>query len=115
MEVDGLASVAGSGDVRYLERLLHSGADPNERSTNDLTPLHTASKEGHSDCVRLLLAFGANPKLLNMNKENPLHFAVRANQCDILKILLKNREEKEKKLLVNRKNDGGLTPALCVY
>ena len=53
---------AWEGGLEMLRLLLENGADPNARSGNDVTPLSTAKRHGHSDRVALLKEFGAVEK-----------------------------------------------------
>ncbi len=56
-----------------LQKLPHS---VNTADKNDLTPLHEAARNGHSDAVQHLLALGANGRALNQQQETPIVLAV---------------------------------------
>ncbi|XP_048416151.2 ankyrin repeat and LEM domain-containing protein 1 [Stegostoma tigrinum] len=66
---DGVAAVhlaSGKdteGGIRCLKLLLQHGANPNVRSTEDLTPLHVAASWGCVKSLKLLLRSGADPTL----------------------------------------------------
>ncbi|OGV54432.1 MAG: hypothetical protein A2017_03915 [Lentisphaerae bacterium GWF2_44_16] len=47
------------GDVKALNILLQHGADANETSKDDFTPLMSAAYGGHLECVKTLIAHGA--------------------------------------------------------
>ena len=49
--------------AEILELLLSFGANPNQRGTNDYTPLHMAVAERNERAVAILLAAGADPSL----------------------------------------------------
>ncbi|XP_067824736.1 ankyrin repeat and LEM domain-containing protein 1 [Heptranchias perlo] len=55
------------GGIRCLKRLLQYGANPNVRSTEDLTPLHVAASWGCLKSVKLLLRSGADPTLVDQD------------------------------------------------
>lgn len=49
--------------LELLELLLKSGADPNQRGINDMTPLHDAVARRNLAAVVLLLKYGADPSI----------------------------------------------------
>ncbi|XP_067872175.1 ankyrin repeat and LEM domain-containing protein 1 [Heterodontus francisci] len=55
------------GGIRCLKLLLQNGANPNVRSTEDLTPLHVAASWGCVKSLKLLLRNGADPTLLDQD------------------------------------------------
>uniref|UniRef100_UPI00398E7CF2 uncharacterized protein n=1 Tax=Pristiophorus japonicus TaxID=55135 RepID=UPI00398E7CF2 len=55
------------GGIRCLKLLLQHGANPNVRSSEDLTPLHVAASWGCVTSVKLLLRNGADPTLLDQD------------------------------------------------
>jgi hypothetical protein len=57
--------------IEILELLLAFKADPNQRGTNDYTPLHMAVSERNLPAVELLLSFGAD-----------LHLRTRIDDCE---------------------------------
>ncbi|XP_062888303.1 ankyrin repeat and LEM domain-containing protein 1 isoform X2 [Mobula hypostoma] len=63
------------GAVRCLKLLLQYGADPNVRSSEDLTPLHVAASWGCIKCVKLLLRNGADPSLLDQEGQSAIDLA----------------------------------------
>ncbi|XP_072924178.1 uncharacterized protein [Hemitrygon akajei] len=63
------------GAIRCLKLLLQYGADPNVRSSEDLTPLHVAASWGCIKCVKLLLRNGADPGLLDQDGQSAVDLA----------------------------------------
>lgn len=56
----GWACIYGGGTLSVVIRLLESGANPNKKNHQGLTPLMLASKSDRKDLVMILLYFGAN-------------------------------------------------------
>ena len=57
-----LESAAQAADVKEVQRLLASGADPNDRGTVYGSPLNAAASRNHNaDVIRALLTAGASP------------------------------------------------------
>lgn len=57
-------------DTLQLEKTLNSGASPDIRTKNGVTPLMIASYNGFATVARMLLKFGANPDLVtNLNAD----------------------------------------------
>ncbi|WP_245970092.1 ankyrin repeat domain-containing protein [Wolbachia endosymbiont of Bemisia tabaci] len=56
-----LSSMECSNSEEFIDLLLNSGADPNEKDDTERTPLHYATRFGHCDTIiKLLLRKGAN-------------------------------------------------------
>ncbi|XP_075452040.1 ankyrin repeat and SOCS box protein 3 isoform X1 [Ascaphus truei] len=98
-----LAAKAGSTSCAKL--LLQAGADPNDVTNEEITPLFLAVEHGHQDVVELLLKSKAN---INGSHScsgwNPLHQASLMELTDIIKLLLDNGADKE------CEDDFGITP-----
>jgi len=65
--------VAKRNDVAAAKWLLEHGADPNALWAHwdaDVTPLHLAVMQGHTEIVRLLLAAGADPAIRDSKHES---------------------------------------------
>jgi ankyrin repeat protein len=57
-----LESAVQAADVKEVQRLLASGADPNDRGTVYGSPLNAAASRQHNvDVIKALIAAGANP------------------------------------------------------
>ncbi|MGL9717228.1 MAG: ankyrin repeat domain-containing protein [Wolbachia sp.] len=54
------------------------------------TPLHIASKYGHTDLINILLKCGADVNKLNELRSSPLHQAADCNNAQAVKLLLEN-------------------------
>jgi len=115
------------GNLQHVKDLLHKNIDPDTENKFHITPLYTASEQGHLKVVEELLKAGADPlkkpegKVMSfqaakragkdevatfiVNYKNksgwtPLHFAVRDGLIDDVKALIEvgaNMNEKTKK------------------
>ncbi len=70
-----VATDAGSADREMIRALLVAGADPNLRSREGGTPLHTAAFGGDVEIVELLVAYGADPSITDARDHTPLDVA----------------------------------------
>ncbi|KAK4248619.1 hypothetical protein C7999DRAFT_30983 [Corynascus novoguineensis] len=92
-------------DEDEVEEWLCKGADPNARSTDNLsTPLHNAAGKGYVNIVRTLLSRGADPNAARSDQWTPLHVAANKDQVECLRLLLK------RKAALNALNDSHQTP-----
>lgn len=82
------ATTVGQDSAEIVKLLLAHGAKPNAQSTNDLTPLGRASKNGDAETVRLLLAAGADVNTVDSFGYTALMSARRGSHAEIV-ILLK--------------------------
>lgn len=71
-----------------IRRLLHQGANPNEKDNAGWTPLHEACHHGHKVIVEILLDGGALIDIPACDNETPLHDAVSKGKIDIITLLV---------------------------
>ncbi|GBP82371.1 Fibronectin type 3 and ankyrin repeat domains 1 protein [Eumeta japonica] len=71
--------------VRFL---LDAGADVNQRSMTEQTPLHQAVFYGHMPIVDLLLEYGADIKAGDVNGLQVVHYAVDCGRPEMLQHVL---------------------------
>ncbi|WGJ61864.1 ankyrin repeat domain-containing protein [Wolbachia endosymbiont of Frankliniella intonsa] len=72
-----LSSMECSNAGEFIDLLLNSGADPNEKDDTGRTPLHYATRSGHcGTIIKLLLRKGANPDIKDKKGKTPIEFAV---------------------------------------
>ena len=67
--------------------LLNWAPDPNEACHKGETPLHWASKMGHTHVVKMLLDGGARPEMRNKRGENPLIQARQHGRDDVFQVI----------------------------
>jgi ankyrin len=101
-----LARQTGNGpeQIEIARRLLHHGADPNQKSRNGQTPLFRALYQGLDEVVVELLAKGADPHVADKDGTTPLHAAAFMGRPDLLDVLLSRGADP------NVKNKAGVTP-----
>ncbi|XP_053568670.1 ankyrin repeat and SOCS box protein 3 [Bombina bombina] len=96
---------AKCGSVCCAQLLLEAGADPNDVTNEETTPLFLAVEGGHKDVVKLLLKNKANMNgSHSCSGWNPLHQASLMERTDIMQLLLENGVNKE------CEDDFGITP-----
>ncbi|XP_069589506.1 BRCA1-associated RING domain protein 1 isoform X1 [Ranitomeya imitator] len=78
------------GDLRAVEELLKSGANPNVKDHAGWTPLHEACNHGHTDVVELLLRHKALVNTTGYQNDTPLHDAVKNGHVAIVRLLLQH-------------------------
>jgi len=76
-----------------IKLLLKHGANPNVRSSRDMTPLHRAAEMGHPRLVELLLAAQADPGLRDGSGRTPLDIAAESNGPRLLPEVVAGRKE----------------------
>jgi uncharacterized protein len=69
--------------------LLEAGADPNERTEHELTPLmYVSASKRAPDVIKLLLDAGADPNAQMVDGRFPLHFAATDGTAEMAEALL---------------------------
>ncbi len=84
------------------EVLLKNGANPNDISNKNWTPLNSATFNGDIKLVALLLSHGANINQKGSNDWTALHYAVRNRNTNIVKLLLSKGADENQKDKFNR-------------
>lgn len=74
--------------IPIAKALLDKRADPNSKSSNLYTPLHSAVYEGNQEMIQLLLKNKADIDAKNNTGDTPLHMAVARGEVEIVKLLL---------------------------
>lgn len=92
-------------DVNFVKFLIFlCGSDPNHKSKDGMSPLHSAAKNGYVESLNCLLQYGAYENIQNNEIETPLHFAASAGHSECVRILLRNDANP------NNQNSEGHTP-----
>ncbi|MGB7923796.1 MAG: ankyrin repeat domain-containing protein [Pyrinomonadaceae bacterium] len=100
-----LLQAARDGNVRAINVLLMSGANPNS-ILDGWTALMIATIKGHCEIVRALLNKGADANLKNHDGLTALRFAVAMADIEIMQVLL------SKGAHVNTQDNDGWTPIM---
>ncbi|XP_056423996.1 ankyrin repeat and SOCS box protein 3 isoform X2 [Hyla sarda] len=96
---------AKRGSVQCSKILLRAGADPNDLTNDETTPLFLAVENGCEAVVKLLLKYKANVNgPHSCSGWNPLHQASLMEHTDLIQLLLENGVDKE------CRDDFGITP-----
>ncbi len=77
-----------AGDLEQLQKIVVQGADVNEKTTNDETPLMLAALAGKGEIVNYLLQRGADINARNASGMTSLHAAAYAGHADIVRLLI---------------------------
>ncbi len=73
-----------------LKQVLSTGADVNEKSEGDYTPLHGAAENGALENVKLLIANGADVTAQLTDGKTPLDLANELGHADVVAVLKSN-------------------------
>lgn len=95
-----MLGAAEAGDAAEVERLLHSGADPNLNDKLGWTPLAIATNKDHPEVVKLLLDHGADVAYRDILGRQPL---ANVRSKEVAKMLLDRGAD------VNAKDNDGTT------
>ena len=106
-----LALATFFGQAAAAERLIHAGADTEQRSANDTSnmPLHAAIAGNRDDLTRLLLDAGANINVQDGGGWTPVHLATHGGSLSLVQVLLARGADPS---IVNRDGDSPLDTAL---
>ncbi|XP_069132742.1 ankyrin repeat domain-containing protein 49-like [Argopecten irradians] len=95
---------AENNEREIVETMLAEDPDlVNARDSDDYTPLHRASYNGHDAIVRVLLARKADVEARTIDGWQPLHSASRWNQAEVVATLLQHGAP------INAQTNGGQT------
>ncbi|CAG4962760.1 unnamed protein product [Colias eurytheme] len=83
-----LRFAACTNNTELVEKLLQSGADPNNADEHLRSPLHFAACRGYTDVVKTLLKHGANPNIKDTLGNTPLHLAACTSNIPVMIALL---------------------------
>ncbi len=101
---DSLYKAAELGNLKQVKSLLQTGADPNKRGEDDITPLHIVSVYDYEEIARLLLDHGADVNAVVDGEWTSLHWAAMNDSFEVAKILLDYGAD------INARNVSGYTP-----
>ena len=83
-----------NGNLDGLNELIAGGGvDINESGMYGWTPLHYASRDGHSEVVNVLVAAGAEVNKTDYNGNTPLHFASFNVRFEVVKALIRAKAD----------------------
>jgi ankyrin repeat protein len=82
-----VATDAGPAEREIVRLLLEAGADPNAKSRQGATPLHTAAYTGDLEIAEMLLAYGADPSATDAKSLTALDIARDRRNVEIAALL----------------------------
>jgi len=89
--MDELLDRSLAGDVDAVKRLIEQSVDLNRTSGPDqVTALHLACENGHSDLAKYLVENGANPNAVNSLNQTALWFACDNGHAELARYLMAN-------------------------
>jgi len=100
-----LHDAAKSGDLEQVQRLIVQGADVNQKTSRDETPLIIASLAGQGEIANYLLQRGADIDARNSSGLSSLHAAAYSGHTDIVSLLVVKGAD-----VNNAANRFGVTP-----
>ena len=88
-----LSTACSAGDMDQVKILLCHNAGVNDKTDSGETPLHCASKSGHTAIAALLVDLGADVNVTNLWKQSPLHAASTGKHLDTVRLLVQRGAE----------------------
>ncbi|CAL1532776.1 unnamed protein product [Lymnaea stagnalis] len=89
-----IACATGAGDFHTVKNLLDSGADPNIRSPEGMTPLAIAAFWGYDSIVQILIDMGTDINACNTGTLwTPLHCAAFQGHGKVVMLLMDNKPD----------------------
>jgi type II secretory pathway predicted ATPase ExeA len=101
-----LLAAAAAGHLREVQRLLATGASPDARDDQGMTPLMAAIANNHVETALALLGRGADVNARDRGGRTPLMLAVSDNRATLLRVLLARGAH------VNARSEEGWTPLI---
>ena len=92
------------GQIQFVEYLMKSGSQIEEKDNFQMTPLHCAAQFGHIEIVKVLLEKGAQMEAKNKEGNTPLHEAADNCHLEVVKFLIEWGAQ------IEPKNESGQTP-----
>ena len=83
-----LANAIVLDDISAVRTLIAAGADVNEKSQDNFSPLHWAAEKGRTEIARLLIEKGANVNLMSESYGTPLMVASYRGHKNVVNLLL---------------------------
>ncbi|KAG5254102.1 ankyrin repeat domain-containing protein [Salix suchowensis] len=99
-----LQTLALSGQIKFMDKLLDDGFDIDDKDNDGLTALHKAIIGKKEAVISHLLRKGASPHIRDRDGASPLHYAVQVGAMQTVKLLLKYEVD------VNATDNEGWTP-----
>ena len=88
-----LSKACSAGDMDQVKTRLCHNAGVNDETDSGETPLHCASKSGHTDIADLLVDLGADVNITDLWKQTPLHAACTGKHLDTVRLLVQRGAE----------------------
>ena len=104
LECDQICTVAKSGNLSILEKILDFNIDLNCQTITGDTPLHYAAGYDQKNTFKLLMNKGADFTIKNNKNQTCMHMACKIGSLDIVKILFEANAD------INPKDENGNTP-----
>ncbi|XP_061959825.1 ankyrin repeat domain-containing protein EMB506, chloroplastic [Populus nigra] len=99
-----LHTLALSGQIKFMDKLLDDGLDIDDQDNDGLTALHKAIIGKKEAVISHLLRKGASPHIRDRDGASPLHYAVQVGAMQTVKLLIKYEVD------VNAADNEGWTP-----